>query len=186
MAGKPKRDTPAPTQARKGSAYIHRTCKLITLILSIYIQNTKLKFDFFFKRKKDERERSRGETPESASFLPPTEVGSGFPGGSDGKESACNAEDLGSILGLGRSPGEGNGNPLPVFLPGESHGQRSLEGSSPRCHKESDTVERLTLSLHSLQKQDQKMGMSVNGFVLSNLLKVGGALSSLLSNNSAG
>ena len=36
----------------------------------------------------------------------------GFPGGSDDKESDCNAEDLGSILGLGRSPGEGNGNPL--------------------------------------------------------------------------
>ena len=37
---------------------------------------------------------------------------SGFPGGSDGKASACNAGDLGSIPGLGRSPGEGNGNPL--------------------------------------------------------------------------
>ena len=36
----------------------------------------------------------------------------GFSGGSDGKESACNAGDQGSILGLGRSPGEGNGNPL--------------------------------------------------------------------------
>ena len=36
----------------------------------------------------------------------------GFPGGSDGKESACNVGDLGSIPGLGRSPGEGNGNPL--------------------------------------------------------------------------
>ena len=36
----------------------------------------------------------------------------GFPGGSDSKESACNAGDLGSIPGLGRSPGEGNGNPL--------------------------------------------------------------------------
>ena len=35
-----------------------------------------------------------------------------FPGGSDGKASACNVGDLGSILGLGRSPGEGNGNPL--------------------------------------------------------------------------
>ena len=33
----------------------------------------------------------------------------GFPGGSESKESTCNAEDLGSILGLGRSPGEGNG-----------------------------------------------------------------------------
>ena len=36
----------------------------------------------------------------------------GFPGGSDGKASACNAGDLGSISGLGRSPGEGNGNLL--------------------------------------------------------------------------
>ena len=36
----------------------------------------------------------------------------GFPGGSDGKTSACNAEDPGSIPGLGRSPGEGKGNPL--------------------------------------------------------------------------
>ena len=35
-----------------------------------------------------------------------------FPGGSDGKESACNAGDPDSIPGLGRSPGEGNGNPL--------------------------------------------------------------------------
>ena len=36
----------------------------------------------------------------------------GFPGGLNGKESACNAGDPGSILGLERSPGEGNGNPL--------------------------------------------------------------------------
>ena len=36
----------------------------------------------------------------------------GFPGGSDGNESAYNAGDLGSIPGLGRSPGEGNGNSL--------------------------------------------------------------------------
>ena len=36
----------------------------------------------------------------------------GFPGGSEVKTSACNAGDLGSIPGLGRSPGEGNGNPL--------------------------------------------------------------------------
>ena len=50
-------------------------------------------------------------------------------GGSDGKESACSAGDLGSITGVGRSPGEGNGTP--VFLPGEFHGQRSLAGYSP-------------------------------------------------------
>ena len=36
----------------------------------------------------------------------------GFPGGSEVKASACNAGDLGSIPGSGRSPGEGNGNPL--------------------------------------------------------------------------
>ena len=64
----------------------------------------------------------------------------GFPGGIDGKESACNAGDLGSIPGLGRSPGGGHGN-SPVFLPGESHGQRSLVGHSPWGHKESDMAE---------------------------------------------
>ena len=45
----------------------------------------------------------------------------GFPGGSDGKESTCNAGDLGWIPGLGRSSGGGQGNqPMLVFLPGES------------------------------------------------------------------
>ena len=39
----------------------------------------------------------------------------GFPGGSDGKESACNAGDLGSIPGLGRSPGEGKGYPFQYY-----------------------------------------------------------------------
>ena len=38
------------------------------------------------------------------------------------KESACNAQDLGSIPGLGRSPGEGKGLPTPVFWPREFHG----------------------------------------------------------------
>ena len=39
----------------------------------------------------------------------------GFPGGSDDKESACSAGDLGMIPGLGRSPGEGSGNPFQYF-----------------------------------------------------------------------
>ena len=39
----------------------------------------------------------------------------GFPGGSDGKESTCNVGNLGSVLGLGRSPGEENGNPPKEF-----------------------------------------------------------------------
>ena len=42
----------------------------------------------------------------------------GFPGGSDGKESTCNMGDLGSIPGLGRSPGGREWQPTPVFLPG--------------------------------------------------------------------
>ena len=42
----------------------------------------------------------------------PSFIHRGFPGGSAGKESAYNAGDLGSILGLGRFPGEGYGNPL--------------------------------------------------------------------------
>ena len=63
-----------------------------------------------------------------------------FPGGSVGKEPAHNEGDLGSIPGLRRSPGEGNGNPLPVFLPGEIREQRSLVGYSPWGHKEWDTT----------------------------------------------
>ena len=45
-------------------------------------------------------------------FHPFPRVSWGYPGGLDGKESACNAGDLDMIPGLGRSPGEGNGNPL--------------------------------------------------------------------------
>ena len=147
----------------------------------------------------------------------------GFPGDPKVKASACNDGDLGSIPGLGRSPGEGNDSPLqysclenpmdggawwatvhrvaksrtrlnlaaaaagglprwlsskesacrrskcrtcrfdswvgkspwrrkwqptPVFLPGESHGQRSLVGYSPQGRKESDTTERLHFHFH--------------------------------------
>ena len=63
----------------------------------------------------------------------------GFPGGSDGKEFACNAEDLGSIPGLRTSPGGGHGNPLQYSCPDYPHGQSSLVGYSPWGRKESDT-----------------------------------------------
>ena len=63
----------------------------------------------------------------------------GFPGGSDGKESTCNAGDLGSIPGLGRSRGEGKGYPLQYYCLEKSHGQRSLVG--PWGHKELDMTE---------------------------------------------
>ena len=68
----------------------------------------------------------------------------GFPGGSHGKEAACNVEDLGSIPGLGRSPGGGYGNPLEYSCLGKPHGQRSLAGYSSWGHKELDTTEWLS------------------------------------------
>ena len=55
----------------------------------------------------------------------------GFPGSSAAKESTCNAGDLSSIPGLGRSPGGGRGNPLHYSCLDNPHGQRSLAGCSP-------------------------------------------------------
>ena len=69
-----------------------------------------------------------------------------FPGGAAGKEPACNAGDLGSIPGSGRSHGEGSWQTPPVSLPGKSHEQGSLAGCSPSGLKELGTTERLTLS----------------------------------------
>ena len=74
---------------------------------------------------------------------------SGFPGGSDGKESTCNVGDLGFNLWVGKIPWKRERLPTPVFLPREFPGQRSLAGYSPQGHKESDTTERLSLSLLS-------------------------------------
>ena len=62
-----------------------------------------------------------------------------FPGGSNGKASAYNMGDWGSIPGSGRSPRQ----PTPVLSPGKFHGQRSLVGYSPWGRQESDTTERL-------------------------------------------
>ena len=67
----------------------------------------------------------------------------GFLGSSDGKELACNAGDLGSIPGLARSPGEGNGYPLQY-----SGLENSMDSIVHGGHKESDTTEQLSLSLH--------------------------------------
>ena len=62
------------------------------------------------------------------------EIIMGFPGGSDGKESAYNVVDLGLIPGLGRSPGEGHGNSLQHSSRENPHGQRSLAGCSTYMH----------------------------------------------------
>ena len=70
---------------------------------------------------------------------------SGFPGGSEGKESACIVGDLGSLPGLGRSSGGGHGNPLQYSCLENPDGQRSLAGYGPWSmvygHKQSDTTE---------------------------------------------
>jgi len=75
----------------------------------------------------------------------------GIPSGSDGKESACNTGDPGSIPGSGRYlilnspwffPWRRKWQPTPTFLPRESLGQRSLVGYSPFGRKEVDTTER--------------------------------------------
>ena len=71
----------------------------------------------------------------------PSPVFLGFPCGSAGKESACNARDLGLIPGLGRFPWRRERLPTPMFWPGEFHGLCSLCG-----RKELDTTEQLSLS----------------------------------------
>ena len=68
----------------------------------------------------------------------------GFPGGSDGKESACDVGDLGLIPGLGRSPGGRHSNLSHYSCLENSHGQRSLLSYSLRSLKELDTTEQLS------------------------------------------
>ena len=65
-----------------------------------------------------------------------------FPGGSEGKASACNAGDPGSIPGTGRSPGEENGNPLQYSCLENPMDRGTWWATcSPQGHKESDMTE---------------------------------------------
>ena len=71
----------------------------------------------------------------------------GFPGGASGKEpthQCTRCKNMGLILGLGRSLGGGNGNPLQYSCLENPHGQRNLVGYSPWGHKELDTTEPLS------------------------------------------
>ena len=82
---------------------------------------------------------------------------SGFPCGSAGKESACGAGDLGSTPGLGRFPREGKGYPLQYS---------GLKNSmvcivSPWGQKESDTTERLSLSLSDINVRYQLQATNI-------------------------
>ena len=71
------------------------------------------------------------------------------------KNLPANAGDPGKVPRLGRSPGEGHGNPLQYsILPGEFRGQRILAGYSPWSHKESDMTEQLTLPFPSCHRND--------------------------------
>ena len=85
---------------------------------SIMIRNTEIYFALF-----------------QTFLFSPIKIHLGFLGGSAVKEFICNG-DVGLIPGLGRSPEGEKQQPTPVFLPGKSHGQRSLEGYSPQGCKE--------------------------------------------------
>ena len=69
----------------------------------------------------------------------------GFPGGSDGKESACSAGDPGLIPEWGRLPGEGNGYPLQYLAWRIPQTEESSGLHSPWGHKDWDTAKLLTL-----------------------------------------
>ena len=73
----------------------------------------------------------------------------GFPCGSDGKESTCSTGNLGSIPGLGISPGEGHGNLFQNSCLENPHAQRSLVGYSPWGPKDSDKSQGLSTAQHS-------------------------------------
>ena len=74
-------------------------------------------------------------------------------GGSNGKKSACYVGDRDSASGLGRSPGEGNGNPLQYFCLENPDAQRSLVDCSPWGCKESDITEQLSMYTQKIQNQ---------------------------------
>ena len=78
----------------------------------------------------------------------------GFPSGSDGKESAYNVGDPGSIPGLGRSPGGGHGNSLQYSCLENLHRQRSLVGCNSCGRKRQDKTERLTHTRVSLSRHN--------------------------------
>ena len=72
----------------------------------------------------------------------------GFPGGSDGKESLAIQETWVQSLAW-EDPLSRAWQPTPVFLPGEFHGEKSLAGYSPWCHKESDMTEQPSVYIYS-------------------------------------
>ena len=87
-----------------------------------------------------------------------------FPGGSDGKESTCNAEDLGSIPGLRRYPGGGNSNPLHHSCLGNPVDRGAWQTTIHEVAK-SDTIEWLTLLLLSFSNEKFQFGEVYYGYM---------------------
>ena len=108
-----------------------------------------------FRRIKEENEEQENKTTNRASLTFKYKV---FPGGSDGKESTCDAGDLGSIPEPGRCPGGGNGNPF-QYSCFENFIERNLESYGLLGCKELDKIEWLTLllSLHLSTREATKM-----------------------------
>ena len=135
---------------------------------------SKKTFSLWKKKKERERERDANSTsphilagdlssiPVLGSFPEegigyPLQYSLGFPGGSGGKESTSNVGDLSSIPQVGKIHWRRAWQPIPVFLHGKPHGQRSLAGYSPWGGKESDMTEWLstTTASHSSPKINQ-------------------------------
>ena len=100
-------------------------------------------------------------------------VTTGFPHGSDSKESNCNAGDLGFIPGLRRSPGGGHEKLLQHSCQEKSRGQGSLVGYSPWSCKESDMTEQLStahgnhkeeISIRHKKEREREKGIQIYHF----------------------
>ena len=118
------------------------------------------------QKKKTKKNLNRYWCPVSPTLKSETGEEKGFPGGSVVKNLPANAKDrgdVGSIPRVRRIPWKRKWQPTPVFLPGKSHGQRSLLDYSPWGCKESDTTEQL--SVHREKKHR-------SAFVITGILKL--------------
>ena len=80
-------------------------------------------------------------------------LGQGFPDGTSGKEPGCQCrrcKRCGFDPWVGKIPWRRAWQPIPVFLPGKFHGQRSLAGCTPWGHKESDTTEHMSINFFEI------------------------------------
>ena len=96
----------------------------------------------------------------------------GFPGGSDGKESACSVGDPGLIPGLGSSPGEGNGNPLQYSCLENPMDGKAWQVTVHKSNKLED-VDKLpeTLNLPELNQEEKKMNRSITSNEIKSVIK---------------